>query len=397
METAKRIKHLDTAIFSEMDNLGQELRVRGMEVINLSVGSPDRHPAPHIVQALKDALDEPGIFQYPLTEGMPEFKAAVADWYFERFRVQLDYKREVLMLMGSQDGLAHIFLALINPGDVVLVPDPGYPIYSAGALLAEGRIERMPLTAKNNFLPDLDAIPQEIARKAKMMVLNYPNNPVAAVADKDFFARVVAFARAYDVIVCHDIAYSELAYDGYRPPSFLEVEGAKEVGIEFHSLSKTYNLAGCRLGFAVGNATILDALRVVKSNIDYGVFKAVQKAGIAALRGSQEHVKETALIYQRRRDILVDGLEKYGWKIPKPRASMFLWAPLPEGWNSSREFAFALARATGVLVVPGVAFGAQGEGYVRIAMVGDDVQLKTAVEKIGRFLNGKTSSTLHYL
>lgn len=390
METARRIRHLDTAIFSEMDDLGRELKAKGMEVINLSVGSPDRHPAPHVVQALKDALDEPGIFRYPLTEGMPEFKAAVADWYYERFGVQLDCTREVLTLMGSQDGLGHIYLALVNPGDVVLVPDPGYPIYSAGVLLAEGRIERMPLTAENSFLPDLAAIPSEVARKAKIMVLNYPNNPVAAVADKDFFAGVVAFARANDIVVCHDVAYSELAYNGYRPPSFLEVEGAKDVGIEFHSLSKTYNLAGCRLGFAVGNAAVLDALRIVKSNIDYGVFKAVQKAGIAALRGPQEHVKETALIYQRRRDILVDGLERYGWKIPKPRASMFLWAPLPQGWGTSREFAFALARAAGVLVVPGVAFGARGEGYVRIAMVGGEAQLQAAVERMGRFLHGKT-------
>jgi len=390
VETARRIRHLDTAIFSEMDDLGRELKAKGMEVINLSVGSPDRHPAPHVVQALKDALDEPGIFRYPLTEGMPEFKAAVADWYYERFGVQLDCTREVLTLMGSQDGLGHIYLALVNPGDVVLVPDPGYPIYSAGVLLAEGRIERMPLTAENSFLPDLAAIPSEVARKAKIMVLNYPNNPVAAVADKDFFAGVVAFARANDIVVCHDVAYSELAYDGYRPPSFLEVEGAKDVGIEFHSLSKTYNLAGCRLGFAVGNAAVLDALRIVKSNIDYGVFKAVQKAGIAALRGPQEHVKETALIYQRRRDILVDGLERYGWKIPKPRASMFLWAPLPQGWGTSREFAFALARTAGVLVVPGVAFGARGEGYVRIAMVGGEAQLQAAVERMGRFLHGKT-------
>ena len=382
MEPARRIQRLTSAVFSEMDDLGRELRAEGVDVINLSVGSPDLPPAPHVQKALADALDEPGIYRYALTEGLPEFKQAVADWYRARFGVALDPVREVLSLMGSQDGLAHLYLALVNPGDTVLVPDPGYPIYRAGALLAEGEIHSIPLRAENGFLPDLGAIPPAIARRAKVMLLNYPNNPVAAVADLEFFRMVVDFAREYDIVVIHDLAYSELAYDGYRPPSFLQAPGAKEVGVELHSVSKSYNLAGCRLGFAVGNAAVLDALRVVKSNVDFGVFLAVQKAGIAALTGPQDAVREAAAIYQRRRDILVRGLREAGWEVPLPKASMFIWAPLPRGYRSSRQFVIELARRTGVLVVPGVAFGPSGEGYVRIALVGADQRLEEAARRI---------------
>jgi len=383
VQVAKRIQGLSSAIFSEMDDLGRELRAAGIDVINLSVGSPDRSPALHIQQALIEAIREPGAFHYALAEGLPEFKQAVADWYLERFGVVLDSEREVLSLMGSQDGLAHVYLAHLNPGDVALVPDPGYPVYSAGVVLAEGIIHPLPLLAENGFLPELDAVPDDVARRAKIMFINYPNNPVAATADLDFFRSVAEFARKHEIIVCHDVAYSELAYDGYRPPSFLEAEGAKEVGIEFHSLSKTYNMAGCRCAFVVGNADILDGLRVIKSNIDFGVFRAVQKAGIAALRGSQEAVEINALVYQRRRNILVQGLSELGWPVPSPKASMFIWTPLPPGWDSSREFVWELARRTGILVVPGVAFGSRGEGYVRIALVGSEARLEEAVRRIG--------------
>ncbi|MBE0466793.1 MAG: LL-diaminopimelate aminotransferase [Candidatus Desulforudis sp.] len=382
MEPARRIQKLSSAVFSEMDDLGRELREKGVDIINLSVGSPDLPPAPHIRQALVKALDEPGIYRYALTEGLPEFKRAVADWYGRRFGVDLDPKSEILSLIGSQDGLAHLYLALVNPGDPVLVPDPGYPIYSAGALLAEGEIHWLPLLAENGFLPELRAVPADVARRAKVMLLNYPNNPVAAVAGLDFFQAVVEFAREYRVVVVHDIAYSELAYDGYRPPSFLQAPGAREVGVELHSVSKSYNLAGCRLGFMVGNAAVLDALRVVKSNIDFGVFLAVQKAGIAALTGPQDTVREAAAVYQRRRDILVRGLGEAGWEVPSPKASMFIWAPLPRGHRSSREFVRELALRTGVVLVPGVAFGARGEGYVRIALVGADERLEEAVHRI---------------
>ncbi len=386
MEKARRLRKLSSAIFNEMEELKKKVEQKGIEVINLGVGSPDQPPAPHIIEAMHKALDRPDYYRYPL-EGTMELRRAVAAWYRNRFGVELDPSTEVLVLMGSQDGLAHISMAYINPGDLALVPDPGYPIYFASILLAEGEIHPMPLLAKNNFLPDLDAIPEEVAKRAKLMWLNYPNNPVAALAGKDFFARVVEFAREYDILVCHDVAYCELAFDGYKPPSFLEIPGAKDVGIEFYSLSKTYNMAGCRIGFALGNADVLAALHQVKSNIDYGVFRVVQEAGIAALEGPQDCVKQNAETYRRRRDVLVDGLARVGWKVPRPRASMFIWAPVPRGYDSAREFALELLTQTGVLVIPGTAFGEQGEGYVRIALVRDEETLYETVRRIGEFLS----------
>lgn len=385
MEKARRLHKLTSAIFNEMDELKKQVEQRGVEVINLGVGSPDQPPAPHIIEAMHRALDRHDYYDYPLN-GKIELRRALAAWYKRRFGVELDPDSEVLVLMGSQDGLAHIATAYVNPGDVALVPDPGYPIYFASILLAGGEVYPMPLVAENNFLPDLGAIPPETARRAKLMWINYPNNPVAAVADDDFFNRVVDFARDYDILVCHDAAYCELAFDGYRPVSFLETPGAKDVGIEFYSLSKTYNMAGCRIGFAVGNAQVLSALNQVKSNIDYGVFKVVQDAAIAALEGPQECVRQNAETYRRRRDVLVDGLAELGWSVPRPGASMFLWAPLPNGYGNARRFALDLLNRTGVLVIPGTAFGEQGEGYVRIALVREDDVLREAVHHIGGFL-----------
>ncbi|MDA8233259.1 MAG: LL-diaminopimelate aminotransferase [Clostridia bacterium] len=382
MERARRIQRLSSAIFTEMNEHKARVEAKGRKVINLGIGSPDRSPAPHIREALARALTRPGIFGYPTSEGSPELRQTVAHWYQRRFGVELDPVKEVLVLMGSQDGLAHLATAFINPGDVALIPDPGYPIYSAGILLAEGEVYPLPLVAERGFLPDLAAIPGEVARQAKLMVLNYPNNPVAAVADQDFFRQVVDFAREYGIMVCHDAAYSELAFDGFKPMSFLEIPGAKEVGVEFHSLSKSYNLAGCRLGFIVGNAEVLAGLAVVKSNIDYGVFQAVQEAGIAALTGPQECTGENAMVYQRRRDILVEGLDRLDWHIPKPKGSMFLWAPLPWGYTSSKEFALDLLEKAGVLVIPGIAFGKMGDGYVRIALTQEEPLLQETVERI---------------
>ena len=388
MEKAHRMQKLSAAIFNEMEVQKQQVEQRGVEVINLGVGSPDQPPAPHIIAAMHRALDRPDYYCYPL-EGRLELRRALAAWYKRRFDVDLDPVSEVLVLMGSQDGLAHISTAYINPGEVALVPDPGYPIYFASILLAGGEIYPMPLLAQNNFLPDLGAIPGEVARRAKLMWINYPNNPVAAVADGHFFAGAVDFAREYGVLVCHDLAYCELAFDGYKPASFLETPGARAVGIEFYSLSKTYNMAGCRIGFAVGNAGVLAALHQVKSNIDYGVFRVVQEAGIAALEGPQDCVRQNAETYQRRRDVLVDGLAALGWEMPRPGASMFLWAPLPPGFNSAREFALDLLSQTGVLVIPGTAFGQQGEGYVRIALVRDEDTLREVVHRAGAFLTSR--------
>jgi len=382
VQTADRIAGIGSAIFNEMEILKRKVEERGVTVINLGVGTPDRPPAPHIIQAMHRALDNPNNYRYPL-EGMPELYRALTDWYKRRFGVVLDSASEVLVLMGSQDGLAHLAMAYINPGDIALVPDPGYPIYACGIKLAGGEVYPLPLLAKNDFLPDFDAIPEGIARRAKLIWLNYPNNPVAANANREFFEKAAAFGKKYGILVCHDVAYSELAYDGFKPVSFLEAPGAREVGIEFYSLSKTYNMAGCRIGFAVGNSAVLEALGRVKSNIDYGVFRVVQEAGIAALEGPQDCVEENARVYQRRRDVLVDGLAGLGWQMPKPRASMFVWAPLPPGYVSSWEFCLELLAKAGVIVIPGVAFGESGEGYVRIAMVQEEEVLVEAVRRIG--------------
>ncbi len=389
-EPANRIAGLGSAVFSEMDYLRQKVESKGIEVINLGIGSPDQPPAPHVKQALLNAVEQDNNYGYTLTQGIGELRTSIAAWYKNRFDVDLDPKTEVLSLMGSQDGLAHIFTAFINPGDLALIPDPGYPVYTAGLLLAGGRKYPLRLKAENGFLPDFAQIPPEVAREAKLMFLNYPNNPVAATADLDFFNRVVDFATKYQIIVCHDNAYSELAYDGYRPPSFLQAKGAKDVGVEFHSISKTYNLAGCRLGFVVGNSKVIEGLTMVKSNIDYGVFKAVQLAAAVALDGPQDVVRENAARYQMRRDVLVDGLALCGWEIPKPKGSMFVWAPLPEGYDSSSDFAVALLEQAGILVIPGVAFGGQGEGYVRIGLVQEPEILQKAVERIAGFLSRKS-------
>jgi LL-diaminopimelate aminotransferase len=383
MNKAKRMDSLSSGIFNDMDEKKRVFEAKGIEVINLGVGSPDLPPAPHIMEALQTSVGNPMNYSYSLG-GMPSLYEAAAGWYKRRFNVELNPENEILALMGSQDGLAHLAMAYIDPGDIALIPDPGYPIYSFSILMAQGEVYPMPLLVKNKFLPDLSAIPEDIAIKSKMIWLNYPNNPTAATADREFFKSVVDFACRYDILVCHDVAYAELAYDNYKPMSFLEVDGAKEVGVEFYSLSKTYNMAGCRLGFMAGNKEAISNLSLIKSNIDYGVFFAVQEAGIAALSGSQDCVRDTARTYQRRRDVLVNGLAEIGWKIPKPSASMFIWAPLPPGYASSNEFVSDLLEKAGVIVIPGEAFGKQGEGYVRIAMVKDETFLAEAVHRIGQ-------------
>lgn len=385
---AQRLQGLGASVFSKMDDLKNELQEQGKDLINLSIGSPDRAPSAELRNVLGQATLDGNQYGYTLTRGTKEFRESCAKWYKNRFDVNLDPEHEVLPLMGSQDGLAHIFLALIDPGDSAFIPDPGYPIYTAGLVIAGGQKIPLSLLAENNFLPDLDSIDPEVARKAKMIVLNYPNNPTAAVAPLEFFDKVVKFANTYDLIVCHDVAYSELAYDGYRPVSFLQAEGAKNVGVEFHSLSKTFNFAGARLGFVVGNAEVIEALCELKSNIDYGVFGPVLKAGSYALSVSQPQVEETRLTYQKRRDILIEGFAEAGWKIPVPKGSMFLWAPVPTQ-QDSLSFAIDLAREAGVIVVPGVGFGDHGEGFVRIALVQEEEILREAVNRVQEFLRSK--------
>lgn len=387
---AKRLAGLGASVFTEMDNLKKELEKEGKDLINLSIGSPDRAPAMEIRQVLSQAVFDETQYGYTLTRGTAEFRKACAAWYLERFGVALNPETEVLPLMGSQDGLAHIFLAYIDPGDLALIPDPGYPIYTAGLILAGGEKVAIPLLEENGYLPDLQKIDTDIARKAKLMLLNYPNNPTAAVASLSFFEKVVEFAKEYDLLICHDVAYSELAFEGYQPVSFLQARGAKEVGIEFHSVSKTFNLAGARLGFVVGNANVIGNLSQLKSNIDYGVFGPVLKAGAFALSSSavQDSVEENRNAYQKRRDILIEGCRQAGWNIPIPMGSMFIWAPVPTKQDSI-SFARELAREAGVIVVPGLAFGDHGEGYVRIAMVQDESLLQEAMQRIQVFLRKK--------
>jgi LL-diaminopimelate aminotransferase len=383
MQKPRRLARLAAAVFAAMDEAKNRVSSRGVDVINLSVGSPDLPPAPHVIEAMLSEVRSPGNYGYPLRDTRA-FREAVASWYASRFGVSLDPERGVLGLMGSQEGLAHIALAVTDPGDLVLVPDPGYPIYTAGPLLAGAEVYPVPLRSENGYLPDLEALPDDVKRRAKLLILNYPSNPLAAVATTEFFTTVVAFAHRYGLVVLHDAAYSELAFDGYRPPSFLETPGAMEVGIEFNSLSKTFNLAGARIAYAVGNARIIGQLAEVKSHLDYGIFRPVQAAAVAALTGPQEPVAAMAATYQRRRDLLVDGLNRLGWAVPKPKATMFCWAPVPAGFDSSLAFATALLEEAGVAVVPGSGFGSMGEGYVRIALVQSEERLAEAVDRIAR-------------
>ncbi|BAH45844.1 probable aminotransferase [Brevibacillus brevis NBRC 100599] len=392
-QPSKRLNHLSADIFSEMDARKREV-AKTRTVYDLSIGSPDQQPDEKLLQTLIHAIWQPNSFRYPLSEGTAAFREEVARWYQYRFGVELAPDGEVHSLMGSQDGLAHFALAWTDPGDIVLVPDPGYPIYEGSLHLAGAVPYRMPLRAENEFLPKLTDIPEEIAARATFMILNYPNNPVSAVATLAFFEEVVAFAKRFDIIVVHDLAYSEMVFDGYQAPSFLQVPGAKEVGIEFNSFSKSFNMAGCRIAYVVGNADIIKPLAIVKSNIDYGVFLPVQQMAIEALRKDRESGGENTVapVYQERRDVLLGALAKAGWSIPSPKATMFVWAAVPNGWTS-REFAFALLEQAGVVVVPGSAFGEEGEGYVRIALVQPPEILLEAVAAIDQsgILRMKTS------
>ncbi|PKM81820.1 MAG: LL-diaminopimelate aminotransferase [Firmicutes bacterium HGW-Firmicutes-14] len=382
MKKSKKLEDFRSAVFAELQRIKDEVRSQGKSIIDLGIGSPDRPPAPHVYHALQEAIENLGNYGYPSSKGTGELRETITWWYKKRFNVDLDPESEVLVLMGSQDGLGHLPLCFLDPGDIALIPDPGYPVYKAGVALAGGTVYPMPLRKENRFLPDFDSIPADIAGRAKMMILNYPNNPVAAVADLDFFEKVVRFAVKHEIVVIHDLAYSELAFDGYRPPSFLQVPGAKNIGVELHSVSKTYNMAGCRLGFIAGSEEAIEALARIKSNIDYGVFLPVQQAGIAALRGPQDIIDQNVAIYKARRDLLVNGLAEIGWIVDKPKATMFVWAKLPEGYSSSEIFSEEVLRKTGVVMVPGVAFGKEGEGYVRIALVQDASFITEAVRRI---------------
>ncbi len=381
---SEKLMRFRPSIFTELMHEKHAAEQSGLSIIDLSVGSPDMSPPQVVIETLKNAVEDASLYGYAIS-GIPEFSKAVCHFYNERYHVDLDARSEVLQIIGSQDGLSHLMMAALNPGDIVLSPNPGYTVYDSSVRLAGGILYPMPLVEEYGFLPRLSDIPRDIADKAKIMIINYPGNPVPALAPASFFEEVVQFAKKHDILVVHDFAYSELVFDNVRPVSFLSVAGAKEIGIEFNSLSKTFSMAGCRIGYVAGNPEVLNVLSLFKSHVDYGVFLPIQKAGIAALTKSYDYLEPLVKTYQKRRDALYDGLIDAGWQVSKPPATMFMWTRIPSGWTS-RQFALHLLHQTGVVVTPGNAFGEQGEGYVRIALVQEPERLREAASRIKQFL-----------
>ena len=385
IEPAARVKDLPPYLFATIDRMKTEAVGKGIDLIDLSIGDPDTPTPKHIVEAMRKAVREPAHHKYPSYAGMLSFRQAVADWYRKRFDVSLDPKTEVVSLIGSKEGIGHMPLAFINPGEYVLVPSPGYPVYPVATLFAGGRSHIMPLLEKNNYLPDLNAVPDRVLKKAKMMFVNYPNNPTAAGADRAFYKGLIEFASKNNILICHDAAYSEVYYDDERPLSFLQIPGAKDVGIEFHSLSKTYNMTGWRIGFAVGNKDAVAGLGKIKTNLDSGIFQAIQEAGIEALKTDDRVLAKIRNMYQGRRDALYDGLRNLGLEVNKPKATFYLWVKCPKGYTSM-EFTTHLLNEAGILTTPGNGFGAPGEGYVRFALTVPVKRIKEAVARMGKVL-----------
>lgn len=385
MRSAKRIDSLPPYLFAEIDKKVAAKKAEGVDVISLGIGDPDQPTPPHIVETLCEQGRNPANHRYPSYFGMPAFRRAAADWIARRFGVTVDPDAEVLPMIGSKEGIAHIFLAFVDPGEYSLVADPGYPVYNTGTILAGGIPHFMPCLEENDFLPRLADIPQEVAAKSKIMFIGYPNNPTSATATQEFFAEVVDFAKAHDIVVVHDNAYSEIAYDGYKPPSFLETAGARDIGVEFHSLSKSFNMTGWRIAFAIGNEKVIEALGRVKTNIDSGIFNAVQYAAMAALEGPQGCITDMCRIYQRRRDMVMPVLEDIGLAARTPKATIYVWVRVPEGYTSE-SFATHVLDKAGVIVAPGTGYGPSGEGYVRLSLTIADERLSEALERIRQTL-----------
>ncbi|MFA6321730.1 MAG: LL-diaminopimelate aminotransferase [Candidatus Omnitrophota bacterium] len=381
IERSDRLKKLPPYLFVEIDKAKKKAREEGRDIIDLGIGDPDIPTPRFIIDALSKAARDPKNHRYPLDQGLPEFRNECARWFKNRYGVSLDPDTEIYPLIGSKEGIAHIPLAFVNPGDYVLVPDPCYPPYKSGTWFAGGEIMPMPLKAENHFLPDLKAINHAQLHKVRMMFVNYPNNPTSAVCDKKFFESVVEFAKKHNIIVCQDAAYSEMGYDGYKSPSIFEVDGAKDVAIEFHSLSKTFNMTGWRLGFAAGNKDIVAGLAKVKSNIDSGAFFAIQWAGVAALKNYDKHMRSVLKIYEERRNVLVDGLQSLGWKVEKPKATFYVWTHVPSRYTSA-AFAKELLEKCDIVATPGNGFGENGEGYIRFALTVDKKRIKEALKRI---------------
>lgn len=390
-EEAKRLSTLPTYVFDTTDKLKSEERAKGKDLIDLSMASPDfPTPAP-AVEAMKKALDEPSNHRYPSFDGLPEFRQAVEKWCHEQYNIHLDHNREILPLIGSKEGIVHLTLALINPGDTTLVPLPAYPAHFRATMLCGGTSIVMPTSAKTGYLPDFSTIDEAIADKAKLMFLSYPTNPTGAVATREFFEEAVAFCKKHNIILVHDFAYAEIYFDGKKPMSIMEIPGAKDIAIEFHTLSKTFSMAGWRIGFVVGNHQLIQTLRKMKTNLDYGLFSATQRAGIAAMGMDKNYLDGIRREYQARRDAVVSGLKSLGWKIESPKASMYVWAEVPKGFTSMNFF-LELLRKAGVVVSPGFGFGDLGEGYFRIALIDSVKRIEEAIsrmEKAGiRYKNG---------
>ena len=378
---AKRIQELPPYLFAEIDRKKRAAQAKGVDLIDLGIGDPDIPTPGRIIQRLTETATKPANHRYPSSSGMMEFRQAVADWYGRRFGVTLDPATEVCSLIGSKEGVANMAVAYVDPGDVVLVPTPAYPVYEIGTKFNGGEVYFLPLRRENGFLPDLASIPADVLERAKMLWLNYPNNPTGAVADESFLKEAVDFARRHRIVLCHDAAYTELGFDGYRAPSILQVEGAKEVAIEFHSLSKTFNMTGWRIAMAVGCPELVATLAQVKSNVDSGVFQPVQEAAILALEHAEEFLAPIREVYQDRRDTLVDGLHRAGFELPPPRATFYVWLPVPGDWSSA-DFTARLLDEAGIVTTPGNGFGDPGEGFIRMTLCSPAERLKEAVQRL---------------
>ena len=381
MRTAARIAELPPYLFAEIDRKVAAARARGADIISFGVGDPDLPTPPHVVEALVDAARRPATHRYPAYTGMPEFRQAIASWYLRRFAVDLDPDLEIQPLVGSKEGIYHLPVAFLDPGDVALVPDPGYPVYETGAILAGGDPWPMPLTPERDWVPDFAAIPARVLERARIMWLNYPSNPTAATVDAAFFDRAVDFCRANDLLLAHDAAYTEITFDGYVAPSVLASDGARARAVEFHSLSKTYNMTGWRIGWVAGAPEAIEAIKRLKTNIDSGIFDAIQAAGIAALEGPQGHLEATVARYRTRRDLLCDGLASMGVKVEPPKGSIYLWVPVPEG-HTSESFTTLLLDEADIVVAPGNGYGPTGEGFVRFSVTLADDRLEEGVERL---------------
>ena len=380
IKPADRLGSLPPYVFARLDELKMRAREQGLDLIDLGMGNPDGPTPQPVVEAAIAAIQNPTNHGYPPFEGTASFRRTITDWYYRRYNVKLDPEGEALPLLGSKEGLTHLALAYVNPGDTVLVPSPAYPAHFRGPLIAGANIHSLILKPDNGWLIDVTAIPDAIAKQAKILYFNYPSNPTAATAPREFFEEIVAFARHYEILLVHDLCYAELAFDGYQPTSLLEIPGAKEIGVEFHTLSKTYNMAGWRVGFVVGNRHIVQGLRTLKTNLDYGIFAALQTAAETALQLPDVYLHEVQARYRTRRDFLIQGLAELGWTVSKPSATMYLWVDCPPGIGST-DFALSVLQETGVVVTPGNAFGSGGEGYVRISLIADCDRLGEALRR----------------